>query len=192
MSSATILTMPDKSPNTVTLSVKKYSNQLLSFIRGRVKTLEDAEDILQDVWYQFSNLTNVEEIQNISGWLYFVAKNKITDSYRKKKASSLEDLNYGNDEDDEFSIKEVLLLDDSNNPEMAFYKEMFWEELIIALNELPENQKSVFILNEMEDKTLQQIADMQGENIKTVISRKGYAVKYLRKKLQHLYNELNS
>jgi RNA polymerase sigma factor (sigma-70 family) len=191
MSDATTLAMPDKSATTITQAVKKYGNKLLSFIKGRAKSLEDAEDILQDVWYQFSNLTNINEIENISGWLYFVARNKITDSYRKKKPLSLEGMSYENDEDD-FSIKDVLLLDDSNNPELAYYKEIFWKELMAALNELPENQKQVFILNEIEDKTLQQIADLQGENIKTVISRKGYAVKQLRKKLQHFYEELYS
>ena len=72
------------------------------------------------------------------------------------------------------------------------FKELFWEELMIALKELPENQRSVFVLNEMEDYSLQQIADRTGENIKTIISRKNYAVKHLRKKLNHLYQELNN
>jgi RNA polymerase sigma factor, sigma-70 family len=191
MSNAALLVMPDKSTTTITRAVKKYGNQLFGFIRGKVKSLEDAEDILQEVWYQLTNLTNVNEVENISGWLYYVAKNKIIDSYRKKKTLSLRDMSYEDDEGN-FSIKEVLLLDDSNNPELAFYKEFFWKELMAALDELPENQKQAFILNEIEDKTLQQIADLQGENLKTVISRKGYAVKHLRKKLQHLYNELNS
>lgn len=192
MNDAISFAMPDKSKNTITQTVTKYGNKLLSFIRGRVNSSEDAEDILQDVWYQFAKLTNIDEIENISGWLYFVARNKITDLYRKKKTSSLEEMSYENDDEDAFSIKDVLLLDDRYSPELAFYKEFFWEELMAALNELPENQKQVFILNEIEDITLQQIADMQGENVKTVISRKGYAVKYLRKRIRHLYTELNS
>ncbi len=96
----------------------------------------------------------------------------------------------GDDNEDEFSIREILLLDESNNPEIAMFKDVFWKELLTALNELPENQKSVFILNEIEEKTLQEIANLQHENLKTIISRKGYAVKHLRKKLLPLYTEL--
>ncbi|MFZ4057545.1 MAG: RNA polymerase sigma factor [Ferruginibacter sp.] len=175
---------------TVTQTVKKYGQQLLSFIKAKVKSLEDAEDILQDVWYQFSNLSSIEELESISGWLYFVARNKITDLYRKKKPVSLDQLT-AEDEEGDFSIKEMLLIDDRNDPELALFKELFWKEMLAALKELPENQQQAFVLNEIEDKTLQEIADIQGVNIKTVISRKGYAVKHLREKLYHLYQALN-
>jgi RNA polymerase sigma factor (sigma-70 family) len=121
--------------------------------------------------------------------LYSVSRNKIVDLYRKKKTDYLEDYSYEN-EDGELSFKDVLLLDDSQNPELALFKEVFWDALLKALDTLPENQKNVFILNEMEDKTLQEIADITGENIKTIISRKGYALKHLRKKLDPLYQEL--
>jgi len=174
---------------TASQTVRKYGRQLLSFIKGKVNSLEDAEDILQEVWYQFSRLTNLEELENISGWLYSVSRNKIVDLYRKKKTDYLEDYSYEN-EDGELSFKDVLLLDDSQNPELALFKEVFWDALLKALDTLPENQKNVFILNEMEDKTLQEIADITGENIKTIISRKGYALKHLRKKLDPLYQEL--
>ena len=82
--------------------------------------------------------------------------------------------------------------DTSATPEDNFFKELFWEELLSALNELPENQRNVFIWNELEDLTLQEIANKTNENLKTIISRKGYAVKHLRKRLQNLYNELNN
>jgi len=94
------------------------------------------------------------------------------------------------DEEGDFSIKEALLIDDTNNPELTLFKDLFWEELMKALDELPENQRLVFIENEMEDKTLQKIADETGENLKTIISRKGYAMKHLKKRLLPLYNEL--
>ncbi len=84
---------------------------------------------------------------------------------------------------------DIFLLPDDNDPESVYIKEVFWEELFAALDELPENQKQVFIWNELEDKTLQQIADETGEKLKTIISRKGYAVKYLRRRLEVLYNE---
>ena len=174
----------------LTDTIKKFGNKLFGFVRGKVKTNEDAEDILQEVWYQLSNLTNIDAIENTSAWLYSVSRNKITDFYRKKKTDNLEDYAYENEEGD-FLIKNALLSDDSNDPELAMFKELFWDELRLALDELPENQRYVFIQNEMEDKTLQEIADESGENLKTIISRKGYAVKHLRKKLFSLYNELN-
>ena len=174
----------------LTDTIKKFGNKLFGFVRGKVKTNEDAEDILQEVWYQLSNLTNIDAIENTSAWLYSVSRNKITDFYRKKKTDNLEDYAYENEEGD-FLIKNALLSDDSNDPELAMFKELFWDELRLALDELPENQRHVFIQNEMEDKTLQEIADETGENLKTIISRKGYAVKHLRKKLFSLYNELN-
>jgi RNA polymerase sigma factor (sigma-70 family) len=174
---------------TVSQVVNKFGKQLLSFIKNKVKITEDAEDILQEVWYQFSNLTNIEALDNDSAWLYTVSRNKITDFYRKKKTDNLEDYTY-EDDDGAFAIKDLLLLDDSTNPELAIFKELIWEELFKALDELPENQRKIFVLNELEDKTLQEIADETGENLKTIISRKGYALKHLRNRLRPLYKEL--
>jgi len=169
-------------------AIQDYGRQLFGFIRSRVKTNEDAEDILQDVWYQFSNQPEREAIESVSGWLYRVARNKITDRYRKKKNESLEDYSfYG--EDGDLNFKEILLTD-KNNPETEHLRQLFWEELFTALDELPENQRSVFVMNELEDMTLQQIADKQGEKLKTTISRKRYAVLHLHKKLESLYNDI--
>ncbi len=168
-------------------AVKNYGKQLSNFIRGRVSTDEDAEDILQDVWFQFSNVAEAEAIESVSGWLFKVARNKITDNFRKKKTDHIEDYSYENAEG-EINFREMLLADNFA-PEDQFLKEMFWEVLFDALNELPENQKEVFMLNELEEMTLQEIADLQGENIKTIISRKGYAIKHLRKRLEEVYNE---
>ena len=185
------LSMNDKKKISITSTIQQFGKNLFGFVRAKVKTTEDAEDILQDIWYQLSNLNNIAELENVSGWLYEVARNKITDKSRKKTNLALEDYTYTSKEG-EFNFKELLLLDDSNNPELAFFKEIFWKEFQKALDELPENQRDVFLLNEMEDMTLQQIADQKGENIKTIISRKGYAVKHLRNKLNYLYKELNS
>lgn len=181
--------MSEKQTNSFGKMVQEFGSKLVGFVRGKVRTKEDSEDILQEVWYQFSKLTNINEIENVGAWLFQVARNKITDKYRKKSTSSLEDFAYESEEGD-FSFKEILLLDDTNNPELGLFKDLFWKELIASLEELPENQREVFILNEIEDFTLQEIADQKGENIKTIISRKGYAVKHLRNKLQYLYQEL--
>jgi len=172
-------------------TVKNYGGKLLSFIRPKVNNTEDAEDILQEVWFQFSNLTNVSEIMNVGAWLYQVTRNKITDSYRKKKTENLEDFVY-EDEDGSFSIKDILLLDDSENPELLAFREEVWRELFSALEELPEKQCLVFVENAIEGKKLQEIADEQGENIKTIISRKNYAMKYLRIRMSELYRDLEN
>ena len=184
------ISMSDQKSISITKTIQRFGENLFGFVRRKVKTTQDAEDILQDVWYQLSNLSDVEDLENVSAWLYEVARNKITDKSRQKTSLALED--YINETDDgEFNFKEILLLDDNNNPELVFFKEIFWKEFQKALDELPTKQKEVFILNEMEDMTLQEIADQQDENIKTIISRKGYAVKHLRNKLNYLYQELN-
>ena len=183
--------MSEQKAISITKAIQQFGKNLLGFVRGRVNTTEDAEDIVQDVWYQLSKLNNIAELENVSAWLYEVARNKITDKSRKKTNLALEDYVYENDDGD-FNFKEILLLDDNNNPELGLFKEMFWKEFQQAIEELPPNQKEVYLLNEMEDMTLQEIADKKGENLKTIISRKGYAVKHLRNKLNYLYKELNS
>ena len=169
-------------------TVKDYGTRLFRFIRGRVKTNEDAEDILQDIWYQLSNAVNIDEIEQISGWLYQVARNRITDKYRKKTNLLIEDFVY-QDEEGELSFLN-LFLEGNSNPEMEYGRDLFWEELFLGLDELPENQRLVFVLNELEGLSLQQIADETGEKLKTIISRKAYAIKYLRKRLGIFYEEI--
>jgi RNA polymerase sigma factor (sigma-70 family) len=191
METAVLLPMSAQKAKSVTETIKEFNRKLSGFVRNRVKSDEDAEDILQDVWMQLSNLGNIGDLENVSAWLYEVARNKITDKSRKKINLSLEEFVY-EDEEGGFNFKEILLLDDTNNPELAFFKEMFWKEFQTALDELPENQREVFLLNEMEDMTLREIAEQKGENLKTIISRKGYAVKHLRNKLNYLYEELNT
>ncbi len=175
--------------NILSQSVKEYGQQLFAFVRKRVNRLEDAEDVMQDVWYQLSNLSNIEEVVNIDSWLYRVSQNKIIDLYRKKGSALFEEV-ASEDRDGVQFIREVLFTSASNNADLELLKKEFWKELLASLDELPENQRLVFVQNELEDQTLQQIADEKAENLKTIISRKGYAVKYLRKKLLNLYNDL--
>ena len=186
------ITMPQKEKeNMIAQTVSNYGGKLMSFIRPKVKNTEDAEDILQEVWYQFSSLTNLSEIVNVGGWLYRVTSNKIIDKYRKRKTENLEDFVY-EEEDGSFSIKDILLLDDSAGPDVKMFQDEIWKKLFEALEELPEKQKLVYTENELNNKTLQEIADEQGENIKTIISRKNYAVKHLRNRLRQLYEDLNN
>jgi RNA polymerase sigma factor (sigma-70 family) len=163
------ISMAENRRQNIVQTVKDYGSRLFAFIRGKVNSDEDAEDILQDVWYQFTNTSATQTIDQVSGWLYAVARNKITDRYRKKQPSLIDDLGYGEENGD-------LSLGD----------------LAASLEELPEKQRQLFVWNELEDKTLQEIADSEGENLKTIISRKRYAVQHLRKRLEYLYNELEN
>lgn len=168
-------------------TIEQYSRRLFDFIRNRVRSNEDAEDILQEVWYQLSRLVDLDEIESISGWLYRVARNKIIDRYRKRS-----DLLY---EDDLFAHEEgtmwrETLFGQTTSPDEELFQDLFWVELMKALDELPETQRETFVLNEMEGFTLREIAEKNHENIKTIISRKSYAVKHLRKRLRSLYDEL--
>ncbi|TYR36901.1 sigma-70 family RNA polymerase sigma factor [Sphingobacterium phlebotomi] len=183
--------MSARDTKSFTETVKTYSAQLLRFVKARVKRTAEAEDILQEVWYQFSRVTNIDDLGNAGAWLYSVTRNKITDSYRKKKNESLEELTDEGD-DESFPIAHLLMADESSNPEIKMFKEIFWDELMKALEELPEKQKKVFVMNEIEDMTLQEIANQENENLKTIISRKSYAVKHLRLRLRGLYEELNA
>ena len=172
---------------TVTAAVRAYGKRLFGFIRKRVPTNAEAEDILQEVWYQLSRVVEIEAIEQLSSWLFQVARNKVTDSYRKQRPDLLEDQVY-EDEGGDLYLQDILTAD-SPSPEMENLKEIFWEELFEALEELPEKQREVFVWNELEDQTFQEIADRTGENIKTLISRKRYAVQHLRKRLENLYEE---
>lgn len=183
--------MPAETPNrTVLDTVKQYGGRLFGFIRDRVRSEEDAEDILQDVWYQLSRVVDLDQISSLSGWLYEVARNRITDRYRRTRETTFIDAAH-DDDDDELSLDDLLLADPESADDPVF-RDLIWDELMRALSELPENQRTVFVQNELEDQTLQVIADLTGENLKTIISRKRYAVQYLRKRLQSLYDELSN
>ncbi|MFN8250735.1 MAG: sigma-70 family RNA polymerase sigma factor [Ferruginibacter sp.] len=183
------LPMPADRNNNITNTIRAVSQRLFGFIRKRVSSAEDAEDILQDVLYQFAG--NTEPVEQTTAWLYKVARNKITDSYRKHKLPLADDiLSRGSSGDEEgFNWREMLMPSDSN-PETEYLRNLFWEELKAALDELPEEQRTVFILHEIEDVPFKDIAAQTGESVATLISRKRYAVLHLRNRLSKLKNEL--
>ena len=152
-----------------------------------MKSDADAEDILQDVWYQFSSVVNSEPIEQTGAWLYRVARNKIIDKHKKKSEVRLDD----SFSDDESGLDlKALLMTEAKTPETIYLRNLFWEQLFLALDELPEEQKEVFVMHEMDDIPFQEIADRTGQNISTLISRKRYAVLHLRKRLKQLYLEI--
>ncbi|NND08386.1 MAG: sigma-70 family RNA polymerase sigma factor [Saprospiraceae bacterium] len=179
--------MADNNDQAVIKATQTYGKRLFQFIRNRVPTNADAEDILQDVWYQLSNVVDLGSIEQLSSWLFRVARNRVTDTYRKKKTESLEHLLDPDDESTAF-LPEILFSEDESL-EVSSLRSLFWEELFAALDELPDNQREIFVLNELEDETFQSISDRTGVNIKTLISRKRYAVIHVRERLRSLYEE---
>lgn len=172
----------------ITQVITEYSKRLMGFIRKRVNNEADAEDIMQDVFYQF--IGNTQPIEQMTAWLFTVARNKIIDRQRKKRPDALEDL-FGEEEGEESGLNwSEFLFDSSDNPEKDYLRQVFWEELNNALNELPEEQRRVFILNELEGVPFKEIAEQTGETVNTLLSRKRYAVLHLRNRLSVLKDEL--
>ena len=182
--------MTQSTRRNITTVISQFGKRLMGFIRQRVNNEADAEDVLQDVWYQLTTTVDTQPIEQLSNWLFTVARNKITDRYRKKKPESLEGL-LGTDEGEEDGFSFSKILSDTNpGPEMEYLHTLFWKTLEDALQELPEEQRTVFVWNELEGLSFKAIAERTGENVNTLISRKRYAVLYLRQKLQDLYNEI--
>jgi len=166
----------------------KEKGRLFGFIRKFVSTQEDAEDILQDVFYQFISVSGVELIDKVTGWLYKTARNKIIDFSRKKKADNFSKTFSGySDDEEDFSIEDFLPAIEFT-PEDFYLQDEFNEKLEAALNELPEAQKDIFIMNEIEGISFKEISEITGLKINTLLSRKHYAVKQLKEKLNKYLN----
>jgi RNA polymerase sigma factor (sigma-70 family) len=171
--------------------IKNYGSRLQGFIRKRVRTIEDADDILQEVYFQLADADRLmKPIDQISGWLFTVARNRITDLYRKKKAESLPELLSEDDDDPVFAELRDLIFDNGSNPETEYLRSLVWIELEKALSELPDEQRRIFELTEMQGLSFKEIAKQTGEPVNTLISRKRYAVLHLRERLLLIYNEL--
>lgn len=186
------ISMADTQNESLSEVIVRERRRLLDFIRKRVPTQEDAEDVLQDVFYELVNTYRMmKPVEQMASWLFTVARNKITDRYRKKKPDSLEEhfaIRAG-DDGDRLDISDFLP-SRSNSPETEMMRQAIQEALLQALGELPEEQRQVFILHEIEDKSFKEIEELTGANVNTLLSRKRYAVLYLRGKLQQFYDEL--
>ena len=171
--------------------VREYSGRLTGFIRKRVDRTEDAEDILQEVFYQLTEADRLmKPIEHITAWLFTVARNRITDLYRKKSPELVPE--YYSDDKEEIVIEELgeLITESADTPETDFIRSLVMEELNNALEDLPSSQREVFEMTEMEGMSFNEISQLTGEPVNTLISRKHYAVLYLRDRLKILYDEL--
>ena len=171
-------------------AVRNERKRLFDFIRRRVRTEEDAEDILQDVFYQLvASYSVTEPIEKMTSWLFTVARNKIIDWYRRRRPMA------GTPEYEESGEPlnlEDILYDPAQNPDQVYARSMVWTELADALDELPEEQREVFVMHELEGRSFKEIAETTGEPINTLLSRKRYAVLRLRESLQELYDEFQN
>jgi RNA polymerase sigma factor (sigma-70 family) len=185
------LTVSQKRNQTIQEAVQQYGKKLFDFIRFRVSSTEDAEDVLQDVYFQFSRaLENPEPIEKVSSWLFTAARNRIIDTYRKKKSEPFSSFRKeGSDEDDNLLEPFDFLSSTNNTPEDEYTKKLFWEVLQEGLEQLPEEQRLVFEMHELQGMSFNDIAEVTGDPLKTLLSRKHYAVKRLREHLREYYNE---
>jgi RNA polymerase sigma factor (sigma-70 family) len=171
--------------------IREYASRLKGFIRFRVNSVEDAEDVLQEVFYQLAETDHLmKPIDQVAAWLFTVARNRIIDFYRKKKTESLPDYLSDNEDEIEFEEFSSILFDNGSTPETEYLRSMVWTELEKALSELPQNQREVFEMNELQGISFKEISEKTGLPVNTLISRKRYAVLFLRERLQVLYDEL--
>jgi RNA polymerase sigma factor (sigma-70 family) len=172
----------------ITATVLKERSRLWNFIRRRVADQTDADDILQDVFYEFTQAYHLPEpIEQVSAWLFRVARNRIIDRFRKKKEVALEDL--ATRDDDEDCRLDLMLPSPDAGPEAAYTRAMLLQELQLALEELPANQRDVFVAHELDGVSFKEMAAQTGVSINTLLARKRYAVLFLRQRLQALYDE---
>ncbi len=174
-------------------AVRTQRKRLLAFIRRRIPNEEEAEDVLQDVFAELvESYRMLRPVEQAAAWLFRVARNKITDLYRRKKPVSLENelATYASDGEESALLLADLLPAPDDAPENRLLRETLMEALTEALAELPAAQRQVFIWHELEDKSFREMAEETGVPLKTLISRKHYAVQHLRKRLRTLYTEL--
>lgn len=170
-------------------TVSGERQRLLGFIRHRVPSLPDAEDVLQEVFYELVEMYRLTKpIDQTLAWMFTVARNKINDFYRRKKVDTLEEMTSNLDnEEDGLSLFDILPDDSAKDPMM---QETILEALSEALEELPAHQRLVFELHELEDKSFKEISDITGVKVSVLLAEKRQAILFLRDRLRYLYDEL--
>ena len=188
----TALEMTKSQSDSIGEVIQDNGKRLFDFIRNRVREEEEAEDIFQDVMIELTqSYRMMQPIEKMAAWLFRVARNKITDNYRKKRPVLLDDqFSYrGNDEDEPLYIQD-LIKSSGKSPDSDFDRALIYDAIEMALEELPPEQRVVFVQHELEGKSFKEMAEETGLSQNTLLSRKRYAVMALRDKLQFLYTEL--
>ena len=172
-------------------TVRRERSRLFDFIRRRLPDPDAAEDVLQDVFYELTEAYRLTKpIERVASWLFAVARNKISDWYRRPKAISLTaPVGADTDEEDAPLLTDFLVSTD-DSPDGNFFRETFMDALSDALDELPEEQRDVFVRHEIDGQSFKSMSDELGVSVNTLLSRKRYAVLHLRNRLQDLYDEL--
>ena len=169
--------------------VKREQSRLRNFIRRRVPDPLDAEDILQDVFYRLVEANRLlMPIEHVTGWLFRVARNRITDLFRKKEPENFSEIELA-DEGGELLQFENLLPSSDAGPEALFARGVLLDEMELALDELPEEQREVFVAHEFDGRSFKELSAQTGVSVNTLLSRKRYAVRHLRARLQRVYDE---
>jgi RNA polymerase sigma factor (sigma-70 family) len=169
--------------------IAEQRSRLGKFIRRRVPDPSDAEDIVQEVFYELVEANRLlMPIEHVTGWLFRVARNRITDLFRKKKAETFSDAAVENEEGELLRIEDQLPSPDAG-PEALYLRNVLLEELEFALDELPDEQREVFVAHELEGRSFKELSAESGVNINTLLARKRYAVLHLRERLQSIHDE---
>jgi len=164
-------------------------SRLRNFIRRRVPDPADAEDIVQEVFYELVEANRLlMPIEHVTGWLFRVARNRITDLFRKKRAESFTDAAVESEDGERLQIED-LLPSPEGGPEALYFRNALLDELEIALDELPADQREVFVAHEIEGRSFKELSAKTGVNVNTLLARKRYAVLHLRERLQDFYDE---
>ena len=169
--------------------VAKQGARLRNFIRKRVPNDADVEDLLQEVFYELVEANRLlMPIEYVTGWLFQVARNRITDLFRKKKPETFSDAAVVDEEGELLQVEDLLPSPDAG-PEAAYVRNQMLQELELALAELPEEQRQVFVAHELEGRSFKELSEESAVSINTLLSRKRYAVLHLRERLQSIHDE---
>lgn len=175
----------------ITQTVRQERSRLLNFIQQRIPDREEAEDILQDVFYQFTEAyRTINSIERVTSWLFTVARNKITDRYRKKRPETFSQKQIATDEEGRGLRLEDILPDVSGDPDSEMMRALIWSAVEEALAELPKAQREVFVMHEFENVSFKEISARTKVSVNTLLSRKRYAILHLRQRLRTLYDDL--
>jgi RNA polymerase sigma factor (sigma-70 family) len=177
-------------PDRIVGIVERERAKLRNFIRRRVPNAHDVEDILQDVFFELVEANRrLMPIDHVTGWLFEVARNRITDLFRRRQPERLADAVIVADDGEVMRVADLLPSADAG-PDTAFVRRRLMAEIDGALNELPEEQRAVFVAHELEGQSFKSMAAQTGVNVNTLLARKRYAVLHLRKRLQKAFDEM--